>query len=213
LRHELSQLRLMGEVPRIHFVKDKVYSKAAEVDILLAKADYGEDFVPSDPTLFQKSDPRLEVKLSDGLRSKILELERNTPLDEDDDEPDLPEMRHDVMGLDHSMIMKKIATSIDKSKKAWETFDAQSESFITNQTSTEGFVAAQAEISKMNREAEIRNDFVKFLERKQIPKRDYERKNRKNLKFLDDEEAAYEQRDPIPDDDFIIEDDNDKKVK
>lgn len=42
IRHELSQLRLMGEVPKIIFVKDKIYAKVLEVDHLLENADFGE---------------------------------------------------------------------------------------------------------------------------------------------------------------------------
>lgn len=42
IRHELSQLRLMGEVPKITFVKDRLYAKVMEVDHLLGNADLGE---------------------------------------------------------------------------------------------------------------------------------------------------------------------------
>lgn len=44
IRHELSQLRLMGEVPRINFVRDRQLSTYADVQDLLDRADYGEDF-------------------------------------------------------------------------------------------------------------------------------------------------------------------------
>lgn len=208
LRHELSQLRLMGEIPRIYFVRDRAYSKGAIVDILLAKADYGEDFVPTDPTLFHKTDPQLEMKLSDELKSKIYELEQSLQ-DEEIYEEELPEMRHDVLGLDHSMIMKKIATSIDKSKKAWETFGARPESFISNNTLPEEFVTAKVEIEKLNRDVEIRNNFVKFLERRQIPRR--ECKKNKNLQHHEDEDSAEDQRDTSPEEDFIVEDDAELK--
>ena len=111
LRHELSQLRIMGEVPRIFFLKDKHYSKAAEVDILLQKADFGEDFVPSDPTVFMKSTPQLNFKLPEDLKSKIHKLEeQNVELAEDEEiEEEELTMRHDVLGLDRDAIMKKIA--------------------------------------------------------------------------------------------------------
>jgi len=70
LRHELSRLRIMGEVPRIQFVKDKTYANIAAVDRLLNKADFGEDFVPTcrtllnnHPTIFTKIDPEIKKRL------------------------------------------------------------------------------------------------------------------------------------------------------
>jgi ribosome-binding factor A len=49
LRHELTQLRVIGQVPPIEFVKDKTFSKIAEVQMLLEKCDFGDDFVPTSP--------------------------------------------------------------------------------------------------------------------------------------------------------------------
>ena len=37
----------MGNVPNIHFVKDKTHSRADEIEYLLKKADLGPDFLPS----------------------------------------------------------------------------------------------------------------------------------------------------------------------
>lgn len=212
IRHELSQLRLMGEVPMIFFVKDKHYSKAAEIDILLRRADYGEDFVPTDPTLFMKSDPQLIMKLSDDEKSRIYEIEQN--LDEEEElmqDEELPPMRHDVLGIDHSLIMKKIATSIDKSKKAWETFESRSETILAGGSPTKDFTAAQLEIDKFAKEAVLRDDFVKFLERKQFARRETpERKKHRNHFPQDDPNDFEEYRDPIADGDFL-EDDQDAK--
>lgn len=109
LRHELSQLRVMGSVPEIKFVRDKQYIRFVEVDRLLAKADFGEDFVPSDPTLRLRTTPVLNVKLPETVWSDIAELEGD--VDEEElwsaEEP-LPEMRNDVLGLDHARIMAKV---------------------------------------------------------------------------------------------------------
>lgn len=213
IRHELSQLRLMGEVPRIFFVKDKHYSKAAEIDILLKRADFGEDFVPTDPTLFMKSDPQLQMKLSDDIRSRIHEIEQN--LDDDEElfeDEELPEMRNDVLGIDHSLIMKKIATSMDKSKKAWETFETRSETILADGSPTKNFTAAQLEIDKFAKEADLRDDFVRFLERKQFAKRETpERKKHRNHFPHEDPNDVEEYRDQVPDGDFLEDDHEVKK--
>ncbi|XP_046999691.1 putative ribosome-binding factor A, mitochondrial [Schistocerca americana] len=117
LRHELSQLRVMGVVPRIQFVKDKHYSKTAEVERLLQTADFGEDYVPStdgssirsefteEYTLNQRKEEKKDCK--DDLLNEV---------EYDDDDLDLPVMRMDVLGVDHSAIMKKIVRSMKKAK-------------------------------------------------------------------------------------------------
>lgn len=199
----------MGEVPRIFFVKDKYYSKAAEIDVLLSKADFGEDFIPTDPTLFMKTKLELQMKLSDDVREKIQELEQN--LDEDEiDEDELPEMRNDVLGLDHSLIMKRIATSMDKTKRAWETFETKSENIMSSEEPKRDFVAAQGELDKFSMEAEHRDDFIKFLEKKQWSKRGTpERKKHKSLSPDDDEHIFEEYRDSTDED--YLEDDHDHK--
>lgn len=210
IRHELSQLRLMGEVPRIYFVRDRLFSKAAEVDALLSNADFGDDFEPTDPTLFMKSKLELQMSLSEDVRNQIHEIEQGIEAPEEEEE--LPEMRHDVMGIDHSMIMKKISSSIDKTKKAWETFETRSETILSTTTPTRDFAAAQLEVEKLTKESELRSEFVKFLERKQFEKRETpERKKHRNLAPENEEENFEDHRDPIPDGDFIEEDPDVKK--
>lgn len=210
LRHELSQLRLMGEVPRICFVKDKFYSKAAEVDILLKKADFGDDFVPTDPTIFMKSEPQLQIPLSKEARAKIYEMEEN--FEPEDEEAELPPMRHDVLGLDHSAIMKKISISMDKSKKAWEAYGTDTESIMSVDEPSHDMSVINQQIEKLHKEAEIRADFVKFLERKQFERRSTpERKKHKNLNPSSDDFDEEDFRDPLPDGDYIEEDYDYKK--
>lgn len=207
LRSELSQLRLMGEVPRICFVKDKFYSKAAEVDILLKKADFGDEFVPTDPTIFMKAEPQLQIPLSKEARAKIYEIEEAE--NELEEEEELPPMRHDVLGLDHSAIMKKISISMDKSKKAWEAYGTDPESIMSVDEPGRDMSMLNEKIDKMKKEAEIRADFVKFLERKQFEKRiTPERKKHKNLNPSSDDYLDEDYRDTLPDGDFI-EDDHD----
>lgn len=66
LRHELTQLRVIGVVPKILFCKDKTVATLAEIDERLKKADFGEDHV--------------EVDLVSKLKT---ELELNSPLEPD----------------------------------------------------------------------------------------------------------------------------------
>lgn len=212
VRHELSQLRLMGEVPRIYFVKDKYYSKAMEIDTILARADFGEDFVPTDPTLFMKAKLELQMKLPDDIRARIYEAE--SQITDDESVEELPIMRHDVMGIDHSHIMKKIIANMDKTKEAWQTFESRSETIMAVTEPTRDLSSVQQAVEKLNREAEVRNEFVRFLERKQYARRETpERKKHNNFAPQEQEEQfeEHEQFRDFFDGDYIEEDHEVKK--
>lgn len=210
LRHELSQLKVMGEVPKIHFVKDKKFSKAFEVDTLLKKADFGEDFVPTDPTLFMKSVPELEMKIPEEIKAKIKELESS--MEDDFYEEPLPEMRHDVLGLNHYEIMKKITKSIDKQKIAWDQFQNRVET-------SESLPTVESEalsIEKLNKDAELQENFVKFLEKRTLYKK--QSPERKKPLHLRDDSTELEESWEIEmrkryeqEEDFIEEDSDNKK--
>jgi ribosome-binding factor A len=137
LRHVLSQLRVIGVVPPIIFVKDTKYSKLAEVEALLASVDFGEDFVPTTLGASLRAPPKPPSfhsarNISDTLKSDILDMERkNEDRDGDGDEthadpnpesepqpgPELEPahplsavfMRHDVLGLNHGRIMENVS--------------------------------------------------------------------------------------------------------
>ncbi|XP_071443903.1 uncharacterized protein [Hetaerina americana] len=110
LRHELTQLRLIGNVPVIRFIKDKSLNKVAEVDALLAVSDFGDDFVPTDPSYYLLSNLTLSTKLPQHLEEKILSLNGDYP-----DMP-VPSMQSDALGIDHDGIMQKIQLSMKKAK-------------------------------------------------------------------------------------------------
>lgn len=95
LRHELSQLRVMGEVPRIIFVKDLEFAKYVEVERILKVADMGQH---------DTDDADVAEDGSEGI------LEQ------------LPEMRHDVLGLPHNVIFSKIQEKLKVTKVAWDQF-------------------------------------------------------------------------------------------
>lgn len=212
LRHELSVLRLMGEVPQINFVKDRSHMKSAEIDAVLKFADFGEDFVPTDATLFLKNEYKLEMKLPEHLKDQIKDL------DNVDDEiiEDLPQMRQDTFGLDHARIMNKINVSMSKSRQAWNLYENNEkvDGSVTSQMDEK--VSKQSaidEIERLTKEAEMRENFVKYLESKNVEKKfTPERKRYKN--FLKDDqsnEQLDEYADPIPDSDYIVEDDDYRK--
>ncbi|KAL4119126.1 hypothetical protein QTP88_011978 [Uroleucon formosanum] len=118
LRHELSTLRIMGEIPKIQFIKDKTYANIAAVDRLLSKADFGEDFVPTCSVLLNHH-PTIYTNIDPEMKEKIKELEDKENLkDESNDEVIIPEMKMDVMGLDHSAIVARLNMAISKSKAA-----------------------------------------------------------------------------------------------
>ncbi|CRK98209.1 CLUMA_CG011572, isoform A [Clunio marinus] len=207
LRHELSQLRLMGEVPRVYFVKDKYHSKLVEIDNLLQRADFGEDFVPSDPTLFNhKNEPQLLTKLTEDLKSKIFEIEENAQDNIEDNDDELPEMRHDALGIDHSAIMKKIAVNIEKTKKAWDTLEVRNETYLASAVPTRDIQAVNDEIDRLNKEVVVREEFVKYLEQKQYKKKKDPNRYRNNLENEDIQDDDEDYNSDMFDEDFIDED-------
>lgn len=130
IRHELSQLRVLGHVPPITFVKDYRYKKLQEVERLLSVADFGEDAETSQPahvlsTPVDNSDEEttntVEVK-SDSPSSEIFRImsDLHVPLTEelgtDVLPPDLPPMRYDVLGVDTQKIYTKILQRLKQTR-------------------------------------------------------------------------------------------------
>ncbi|XP_060805485.1 putative ribosome-binding factor A, mitochondrial isoform X1 [Amyelois transitella] len=120
LRHELSTLRVMGEVPYIVFVKDKQESHVADLDRRLTEADYGEDYALTDAAHIIKTEFTLDTKLSPEMKAKIKLLEEEVPIIEES----LPEMTHNIYGLDHAKIMNRLLAARKKTKDAWVNLDA-----------------------------------------------------------------------------------------
>ncbi|KAL0869792.1 hypothetical protein ABMA27_006014 [Loxostege sticticalis] len=120
LRHELSTLRVMGVVPHITFVKDKQEAQVADLDRRLAVADYGDDYEPTEMGHLLKTEFTLNKKLSPEMKAKIKQVEEELPLI---DEP-IPEMTHNVFGLDHARIMNRLLAARKKSRDAWVNVDA-----------------------------------------------------------------------------------------
>lgn len=131
LRHQLTQLRVIGIVPPIQFVKDDKYAKLMQVERLLEKADYGPDFVPTSGSKLLTSEPILSPsEISMNVVAKIEALaaneentnehninsgefiEEGTQLQDHEIEGTInnmllnsQHMRQDILGLDREKIM------------------------------------------------------------------------------------------------------------
>ncbi|RVE54534.1 hypothetical protein evm_000655 [Chilo suppressalis] len=127
LRHELSTLRVMGEVPYITFVKDQQEAHVVELDRLLSVADYGEDYEPTELGHLLKTEFTLNTKLSPEMKAKIKQLEDELPLEDDP----IPEMTHDVFGLDHARILSRLLATRKKTREAWVNVDARNDDVIS----------------------------------------------------------------------------------
>ncbi|KAK0087679.1 hypothetical protein PV325_000417 [Microctonus aethiopoides] len=129
LRHELSQLKVIGVVPPIRFFEDKGLRSMMDLERKFLTADYGEDYTPTIKTE-RPSHLTLFTKLPSEVREKILNHELNKDVEESNDKVEteeeeeeeeneiydinLPPMRHDVLNLDHWRIMSKITHSMKK---------------------------------------------------------------------------------------------------
>lgn len=67
------------------------------------------------------------------FQAKIKQLEEDTPIIE---EP-LPEMTHNVFGLDHGKILNRLVASRKKSRDAWSRLEGSPESTVISYRTTE----------------------------------------------------------------------------
>ncbi|XP_063709421.1 uncharacterized protein LOC134837955 [Culicoides brevitarsis] len=167
LKHELSQLRVMGVVPFINFVKDKKATRVNEVEELLKIADYPEDHKPIMMADRLREDLELRSTLSPEVVKKIKALEAIE--DEELDENPLPEMQHNVFGLNQADILKKISREKDKVRAAWEVYEGKSSCINVGQN-VENLKLQSAEAEEM-----LRSKFKKYLESKDFNKTDRKR--------------------------------------
>lgn len=204
LRHELSQLRLIGQVPKLTFVKDKTYGLNAEVNSALLRADYGDDYVPDNRALMPNTENKFETILPPELQRDIDKLEYEIQYPQNDHDP-LPDMRHDVLGLDHGLMMNKIKRSLNKSKSAWTQYSEDKKVTLTK------FQCADAKAMDKGKVVDTKLLLSKSLERQKFRKHNNVRKFAHH-DLLDynktlDEEYEIE----IKDDDIL--DDNDPELK
>lgn len=190
LRHELSVLRLMGEVPRITFVKDIKYASMNEVDVLLATADFGEDHIPNPygQRVRKDFDPTNAIDCAD------------------DSSSDLIPMRNDLFGVDRNAIMGRIERSLAKTKHAWEAFQLGEINAGPRASHTEStFDSLQTASTKEKRCAEVLENFLakRKLDRK------LKLKNEMDSRQLLEEEPTTDYREEWENDEEYDDDDDD----
>ncbi|GLV40129.1 uncharacterized protein CBL_03723 [Carabus blaptoides fortunei] len=211
LRHELSQLRVVGVVPMIHFVKDREYAKLIEVDIRLAKADFGDDYVPVEPSYKFRSNFYLNTTLPETVKEQIQALEGDDSCD--NIEESLPSMRMDVLGLNHTDIMTKVQKGIKKSQALHRKSTEIKDKNIPISMNEDPI---QYTSNKQQREA-----FTQFLIKRQILQAKAKREKDKyspEYEFLRAESAKYYEDTPFSaelhdaDFDYIEEQEDNKKL-
>lgn len=189
LRHELHQMQLMGNVPHLSFVRDQQFSYFEQLDSVIEKADYGEDFKPLF-TRLRETDFELqneEIKPEFGIHSSI------------------PPMRHDVFGLDHALIMGRVKQAMAKSKQAWKAYE-EKQSMPSNAkpfTFNTSFESIREEQVNAKQSEDVLRQFLQ--KRKLMRKLKRAEAAEFNSKSLDEEENQFERQNDF--DEHIITED------
>ncbi|XP_068208869.1 uncharacterized protein [Palaemon carinicauda] len=213
IRFELSKQNLIGRVPPILFVKDHRYYKLMEVERCLAIADFGEDFVPSDPTHHMKTNLVLKEEFDDKIKNLIeitkesdedffgeaLKLSNSLSLEEVDDKMDLPSdlpvMRDDVLGVNTQKILNVVRQGMTRARA--EHRKSQSDSISLYHVSPhfeQGVVSTRTEeirqwvtkYKQLRKERRLKNKDDAFLS---LPQYDEDLDN--DEEFLVEEEKDY----------------------
>ncbi|XP_041984408.1 uncharacterized protein LOC121736980 [Aricia agestis] len=192
LRHELSTLRLMGQVPYISFLKDKQEALLVDIDRRLMEADYGEDYTPTELGHLLKADFVLNTKLSPEVKAKIKQLEDQEPIEE----KPIPEITHNVYGLEHEKIMNRLLAARKKTKDAWTNLTA-ADSNVISYTRTLDSKKQDIDTGKQKRE------LAEFLLKRQIEQKKLAKASRDRLTTV---QAIY-QDEKDAEEDIIYEDD------
>ncbi|CAH0551727.1 unnamed protein product [Brassicogethes aeneus] len=212
LRHELSQLRVMGVIPKLTFIKDKKYSEIVELDNRLSKADFGEDYTPTEPYIILKSQFELFTQLDKDTKIKIEKIDNE--IDDSEWEEQLPNMPQNVLGLDHSVILDRIQKAMKKSEALHRltsyTEDVKSVT-STNENPVE-YTSGQSQrmaFKEFLHKRQITRYKNKSEDKNYIPDMEYieEEHMEKRRQFIDSLDITYKD-----DNDFIYElDDDDNK--
>lgn len=114
IKHELSNLRIMGVIPHIIFVKDLTFSKIKEVEKILCFLDPSTtQETQFDRKCQSKEVKHLTIELPKYITDKIKSLDTF-------DEEDLPKMNN-IFGIDQFSIFERITGDNIKIQKAWKT--------------------------------------------------------------------------------------------
>ncbi|XP_060827737.1 uncharacterized protein LOC132913416 [Bombus pascuorum] len=176
LRHELSQLRVIGVVPPIQFVKCKGTNILREVERKLKIMDFGEDHVSSPyPDAIQQT---ITASGTTDVNQNVENVEH------DNLSITLPVMRHDIFGLDHFRIMSQIKASLNKSNK----FTIKQ---IENMPSSNSYSTSDIKnIPNVVTNMEQQNEFKQFLCKKRKEQRKKMKKYQVDKSIDDSEEQS-----------------------
>lgn len=209
LRHELSQLRLMGNVPRIKFVRDKTGSNINTVEGILRSLNLKPIQKEEEEQEKEQGDTPFDVAQT-ARREFYGNVAASPPTA-------VPQMRHDVLGLDHRLIMDKILTKMRKSKQAWEQHQQQQslEETSTSASESSEFLRLQRQKSAISEAEASHNKFEAFLakrrERKQTPERKKYRRDEEDFTLFANSQDYYDElQSEQNQEDYIVEDDKDK---
>lgn len=197
LRHELHQMQLMGCIPHLTFVRDFRVSYFDELDSVIEKADYGDDFKP---TLKRLRENDFEMQ------------EEETEVASNTNEFSLQPMRHDVFGLNHAVIMGRVKQSMAKSKQAWKLFEEkQLNPFNANPFT---FNTSFESIRQEQESTKLSGDVLKeFLQKRKL-ERKLKRAEQAEFTAQDiDEEGWVEQNTNHQDDDYNEQFDDENEVQ
>ncbi|XP_011871908.1 PREDICTED: uncharacterized protein LOC105564265 [Vollenhovia emeryi] len=203
IRHELSQLRVIGVVPPIQFVENKQYSMQREIDRRLAMINFEEaSEVSLEPAQVDASG------MGDADQTARKESTANCDSEADDFYTKLP-MRHDVLGLDHHKIMSRIVIAVSKSRKAAQRRMSRDSDTVNECNNTDESprdpISREAEFLTRKEQRQIFSDFLLKRQRE-------ERRRYKQLKKQEVGNNFEEEIDDDYEDNDIDEDSNDEYI-
>lgn len=190
VKHELSNLRVLGLVPHITFVKDEKLAKLAEVQKILSQINLVQEnnkYVMNIGSNL-KEDQRLNLDLEDHIVEKIKKLDDTEQIDEEE----LPAMKHDVFGLDQLSISNRIKEDMSMVKKAWETYEVKSDLTCKK----------PVELSLEKRSEEVETLFKQYVQRSLADNKRSRVKGKKTPALIIEE---YDEPDNFVDGDFLEE--------
>ncbi|XP_067636174.1 putative ribosome-binding factor A, mitochondrial [Eurosta solidaginis] len=192
LRHELSQLMLMGEVPRITFVREKKFINTAEIEDILRNIDFTAiEETDAAVDICKEASGRKEPSERKNLVANMMQSEFygksvQKELSKLEKDEEFPEMRQDVLGLDHQLIISKLLTKMRKSQQAWE--DHTNSRRVVTEVVTVNRESLEQVQEKI---AEAAERFEKFLAKRRDRKNTPERKRHDRASdWVDEVESA-----------------------
>lgn len=124
LHQHIIDRNFMHSVPWIHFVLDVQQNHCEEVERLLKKCDFGQDFEPFDNTLFEtpyEVISRLDEKPNAKMNTKFENSEKVyefLTLQKPND------MKMNVLGLNYELIMNIVLSNLKRSRAQHRSFNA-----------------------------------------------------------------------------------------